>query len=149
MIKKTSYELGDLVLVNHPELKKGLARSLAARYYGPFEIVGKYKNGCDYLIREHGHPRARIKQIHRNRLIAYFKRGHPHDRSIDTHESTHENTTKKKRSYKKIQTAKDGQSIKNHQVNLQQRLNQVTTNTLLQKNLQPHKAMSRIVYSKI
>jgi hypothetical protein len=93
--------LGDLMLVNHPELKKGLARSLAPRYNGPFKIVGKYKNGCDYLIRENGHPRARVKQIHRNRLIAYFKRGHPHDRSIETHESTHENTTKKKRSYTK------------------------------------------------
>jgi hypothetical protein len=123
-IKKTSYELGDLVLVNHSELKKGLARSLAPRYYGPFDIVGKYKNGCDYLIRENGHPRARVKQIHHNRLIAYFKRGHPHDRSIETHES------------------KYGQSIKNHQVNLQQRLNQVTMNTLLQKNFQPHKTMS-------
>jgi hypothetical protein len=99
--KKISYELGDLVLVNHPEIKKGMSRSLAPKYYGPFEIVGKYKNGCDYLIKEHGHPRARVKQIHNNRLIAYHKRGHPSDKAIETHESTHEQDAQNKRKYNK------------------------------------------------
>jgi hypothetical protein len=71
--KKAVYEVGDLVLWNHPKLKKGLARSLAPKYYGPFQIIAKYKNGCDYLIKQFGHPRARLKQIHHNRLIAYHK----------------------------------------------------------------------------
>jgi hypothetical protein len=94
--KKISYELGELVLVNHPEIKKGLARSLAPRYYGPFEIVGKYQNGCDYLIRQYGHPKARVKQIHQNRLIAYHKRGHPNDKPIESHEPTQEPDVRRK-----------------------------------------------------
>jgi hypothetical protein len=78
-LRKQNYEIGDLVLCDQPKIQKGLSRGLAPRYYGPFQIVGKYKNGCDYLIKEYNKPRARIKQIHINRLITYHSRGHPND----------------------------------------------------------------------
>ena len=76
-IKRTDYEIGDLVLVCHPQLKKGLSKGLAPRYYGPFKVVGKYENGCDYLIKSTSQPKAKVKQIHVNNLKTYFDRGQP------------------------------------------------------------------------
>ena len=78
-IAKKQYNLGDWVLCNHPKLRKGLSRGLAPRYYGPFEVIGKYDNNCDYLIKRINSPKARAKQIHQNNLKIYFKRGHPLD----------------------------------------------------------------------
>ena len=74
-IKKTSYDLGDLVLVCHPNLKKGLSTGLAPRYYGPFKVVGRYEIGCDYLIKSVGQSKSKVKQIHVNNLKTYFERG--------------------------------------------------------------------------
>ena len=76
-IKRTSYEIGDLVLVCHPMLKKGLSKGLAPRYYGPFEVIGKYENGCDYLIKNPNRPKAKVKIIHLNNLKTFFERGQP------------------------------------------------------------------------
>ena len=76
-IKRTDYEIGDLVLVCHPMLKKGLSKGLVRRYYGPFKVVGKYENGCDYLIKSTNQPKANVKQIHVNNLKTYFDRGQP------------------------------------------------------------------------
>ena len=39
-IKRYEYKVGDLVLCDHPKLKKGLSHGLAHKYYGPFKIVG-------------------------------------------------------------------------------------------------------------
>ena len=78
-IKKTAYNIGDWVLCNHPQIKRGMSRGLAPKYHGPFIIVGKYTNGCDYLIRPHNQPKARVKQMHQNNLKIYHKRGHPID----------------------------------------------------------------------
>ena len=52
-----------------------MSRGLAPRYYGPFKIVGKNTNGCDYLIREERKKTARAKQIHVNNIKKYFHRG--------------------------------------------------------------------------
>lgn len=73
------YNIGEWVLCNHPHIKKGLSRGLAPRYHRPYIIVGKYANKCDYLIRPHNQPRAKVKQIHQNNLKLYFRRGHPTD----------------------------------------------------------------------
>ena len=56
-----------------------MSRGLAPKYHGPFVIVGKYTNGCDYLIRPHNQPKARVRQMHQNNLKIYHKRGHPID----------------------------------------------------------------------
>jgi hypothetical protein len=39
-LKKCEYKIGDLVLCNHPKVKKGMARGLAPKYHGPFVVVG-------------------------------------------------------------------------------------------------------------
>ena len=83
-IKRTNYELGDLVLVCHPMLKKGLSKGLAPRYYGPFQVVGKYENGCDFLIKNPSQPKSKVKQIHVNNLKTYFDRGQPKPSSKPT-----------------------------------------------------------------
>ena len=36
-IKKFSYKIGDYVLCDHPRIKKGVARGLEKKYYGPFQ----------------------------------------------------------------------------------------------------------------
>ena len=76
-IKKLEYKVGDLVLVDHPRVGKGLSYGLAKKYRGPYTIVGKNKNKVDYLIREVGKPKAKMKQIHKSHLKAYFDMGKP------------------------------------------------------------------------
>ena len=51
-LKKANYKIGDLVLANHPKLKKGLSQGIARKYYGPFEIVGINPNGVDYFMNQ-------------------------------------------------------------------------------------------------
>ena len=74
-INKTEYNIGDSVLVSHPNLRKGLARGLAPQYNGPFLIVGKNSIVCDYLIKDELRKKARPKKIHINNLKKYFHRG--------------------------------------------------------------------------
>ena len=62
-VKKVEYEIGDLVLACHPALKRGLSIGLSPKYYGPFKIIGKYENRCDYLIKREGHPKSKVMQI--------------------------------------------------------------------------------------
>ena len=76
-IKPYEYALGQWVLCNHPQLKKGQARGLAFKYYGPFIVRAKYKNGCDYIIQKANAPRSRLIQVHHNNLRVYFQRGAP------------------------------------------------------------------------
>ena len=100
-IRKKSYNIGDWVLCNHPQLKKGLSRGLAPRFHGPFIIVGKYANGCDYLIRPHNQPRAKVRQMHQNNLKFYFRRGHPSDTPKIRDSSENDDAVPTKRTYHK------------------------------------------------
>ena len=99
-IRKKEYQLGDWVLSNHPHIKKGLSRGLAPRYYGPFIIVGKHQNKCDYLIRPANQPKARVRKIHQDNLKMYFKRGYPLDNNNDESQPI-PSTQPTKREYKK------------------------------------------------
>ncbi|RNA39717.1 RNA-directed DNA polymerase (reverse transcriptase) domain containing [Brachionus plicatilis] len=74
-IKKFEYNIGDYVLTDHPKLKKGLLHGLA-HYHGPFVVVGKNENNCDYLIKLASSPRSKVRQVHKNRLKYYFHSGH-------------------------------------------------------------------------
>ncbi|CAF1075304.1 unnamed protein product [Brachionus calyciflorus] len=71
-IKKTEYKIGELVLTDHPELKKGLSSGIAHKYFGPFEIVGKNPNNVDYYIKKLGAKKCRTKQVHISRLKTFF-----------------------------------------------------------------------------
>ncbi|CAF1009978.1 unnamed protein product [Brachionus calyciflorus] len=44
-IKKFNYKIGDLVLADHPKVKKSSSQRIARKYYVPFEIVGGNPNG--------------------------------------------------------------------------------------------------------
>jgi hypothetical protein len=99
-IKPFEYKIGDLVLTDHPQLKKGLSQGLAHKYYGPYIFVGINDNKCDYFIRLLFNPKSRIKQIHQNRLKLYFHAGRP----LAVKEeplNQDERTPKAKRIYKK------------------------------------------------
>ena len=93
-LKKPNYEIGDLVLCSHPRIARGLARGLAPKYHGPFEIVGKHSNKVDYLIKPLNKTKAHAKLIHINNLKTYYKR------SID------ENKAKESSSEHELQPAK-------------------------------------------
>ncbi|CAF1095885.1 unnamed protein product [Brachionus calyciflorus] len=71
-IHKFEYKIGDLVLVDHPELKKGLSSGIARKFYGPFEVVGKNRNKVDYFIKKYGSKKARTKQVHISRLKTFY-----------------------------------------------------------------------------
>ena len=73
-IKKEIYEIGEYVLCSHPRIAKGQKRGIAAKYYGPFKITGINSNGCNYVIKSDTRG-ARAKQVHKNNLKAYHKRG--------------------------------------------------------------------------
>jgi hypothetical protein len=74
-LKKREYNIGELVLCNHPKVKRGTSKGLAVKYYGPFRIVGKHANKCNYVIKLVGQPKARAKTIHINNLRTYYSRG--------------------------------------------------------------------------
>ncbi|CAF0912934.1 unnamed protein product [Brachionus calyciflorus] len=71
-IKKFEYEVGDLVLTDHVQLKKGLSSGLVHKYHGPFTFIGKHPNGVNYVIRKLDGKRSRSFLIHKNRLKQYF-----------------------------------------------------------------------------
>ncbi|CAF0955477.1 unnamed protein product, partial [Brachionus calyciflorus] len=53
-LKKFEYKIGDLVLCDHPNLKKGLSQGISRKFYGPYKIkqVHKkiyFKSGLDKL----------------------------------------------------------------------------------------------------
>ncbi|CAF1061670.1 unnamed protein product [Brachionus calyciflorus] len=71
-IRKFEYEVGDLVLTDHVQLKKGLSSGLAHKYHGPFEIMAKHPNKVNYVIRRVNQKRSKQFLIHKNRLKKYF-----------------------------------------------------------------------------
>ncbi len=73
-IKKEFYEIGEYVLCSHPRIAKGQKRGIAAKYYGPFKVIDINSNGCNYIIKSDIRG-ARAKQVHKNNLKAYHKRG--------------------------------------------------------------------------
>ena len=50
-IRKYTYKISDLVLVDHPKRKKGKSSGLAFRFHGPYEIAAIEPNGVDYAIK--------------------------------------------------------------------------------------------------
>lgn len=99
-IRRNTYKFGDYVLTDHPKLKKGLSHGFALKYYGPYVVVGVNENGCDYLIRLASSPRAKVKQIHKNRLKAYFYSGITLPTIKEELKSDEETHQKNKRHYK-------------------------------------------------
>ena len=53
-IKKSTYENGDLVLCDHPKIKRGLSRGICYKYYGPFLIQKVEENQMVYVIKGWG-----------------------------------------------------------------------------------------------
>ena len=99
-LKKCEYKIGDLVLCNHPKVKKGMARGLAPKYHGPFVVVGKHINKCNYLIKSTDTNRARAKVVHVTNLKTYYKRGEEPDK-IAQSSTEIEQTQPTSRPYKK------------------------------------------------
>ena len=98
-IKRFSYNIGDYVLCDHPRLKKGIARGLAKKYYGPFVVRSKKNNGVDLLIQRVGKKRGKLYQIHQNRLKTYHKYDRIDDN--DNNSSSEEEAETHKRCYNK------------------------------------------------
>ena len=107
-IKKFEYQIGDLVLCDHPDLKKGLSQCIAHKYYGPFVIMGVNENKCDYLIKLASNPRAKTKQVHKNRLKMYFHTGLSLPKIKEEKEDA---PVQKKRTYKKIRKMLAGRML--------------------------------------
>ena len=80
-IKKREYNIGDLVLCNHSKIRAGTSQGLAPRYCGPFKVIGKNINSCDYLIKNMSKPKSRPKTVHINNLKTYFERGREVEKS--------------------------------------------------------------------
>ena len=53
-IKKAKYEKDDLVLCDHPKIKRGLSRGISHKYYGPFVLQSVEENQVDYVIKRMG-----------------------------------------------------------------------------------------------
>jgi hypothetical protein len=72
-LRRAEYKIGDWVLVHRPQLKKGMSRGLAPRYYGPFIVVGIHANKFDYLIKLANQPGSRAKMVHVNNLKIFHR----------------------------------------------------------------------------
>jgi hypothetical protein len=70
-IKRDSYEVGDLVLCDHPKIAKGVARGLAKKWYGPFTVKERV-NDVDYVLTRLGDTKPKKYRIHCNRLRYFF-----------------------------------------------------------------------------
>ena len=103
-IKKFEYKVGDLVLVDHPYLKqKGLAKGIAPKYYGPFEILKRI--GSNYVIQRIDVVRKKIQMVHQNRLKYYNQRMNIHA-DLESIVSSKNETKSTKQQIKKVQPAK-------------------------------------------
>ncbi|RNA12853.1 Retrovirus-related Pol poly from transposon [Brachionus plicatilis] len=69
-IKPVTYEVGDLVLLNKPLIKKGKSKNMAPKWEGPFSIVEKVGQ-VNYKIKKVGPARPKVKLVHHNRLKRY------------------------------------------------------------------------------
>ena len=87
VVKKVRYELGDKVLVNHPKISKGSSQGINPKYWGPFEIVGRNRNGVTYLIKNIIKPKSKVKQIHVSNLKTYYD-----ESTIDVSETVNSDT---------------------------------------------------------
>ena len=103
-IKKAKYEIGDLVLTDHPQLAVGISSGLAHRYWGPFRIIAKNSNGVNYSIQRHKSKNKKIYQIHVSRLKTYYGH-HLEDTVVDTDKII------QKRGIEKTQLQLDGTRI--------------------------------------
>ncbi|RNA04353.1 hypothetical protein BpHYR1_052275 [Brachionus plicatilis] len=72
LIRKFEYELGDLVLTDHVQLKRGQCSGLAHKYFGPFKIVGKNANGVNYLIQDLNSKCKNVFNINKSGFKIYF-----------------------------------------------------------------------------
>lgn len=99
-IKKASYQVGEYVLCDHPRVKKGTARGISHKYYGPFEIKKSDTNGVDYYIQRAGTKKAKIYKVHQNRLKMY-QYDQEKKKQIEENETTasEEEQANKKRKY--------------------------------------------------
>ena len=84
-LRKRNYEVGELVLVDHPVLKKGIGTGLAHKYYGPFEVKRVFPNGVNYAIQRCAGKRKKLYSIHANRLKKYYGSNNM-DNEIETRE---------------------------------------------------------------
>ncbi|XP_037959193.1 uncharacterized protein LOC119688593 [Teleopsis dalmanni] len=64
------FQEGDLVWFHNPQRKKGLSPKLQTYWQGPYRVITKI-NDVVYRIQESGHPRARMKVVHLERLAPY------------------------------------------------------------------------------
>ena len=84
-----------------PTAQKGPITRTRTSISSPFIIVGRYANGCDYLIRPHNQPRAKVRQMHQNNLKFYFRRGHPSENAKIRDSSENDDVVPTKRAYNK------------------------------------------------
>jgi hypothetical protein len=98
-IRRHIYHVGELVLTDHPRIKKGLSHGLALKLHGPFKIIAVNENKCDYFIQLAGAKKAKIYQVHQNRLAKYFHAGRPFTAS--DHSENKDEKENKKRTYNK------------------------------------------------
>lgn len=99
-IKKSRYEIGDLVLTDHPKLTVGISSGLAHRYWGPFKIIAINSNGVNYSIQRCKSKNKKIYQIHVSRLKMYY--GH----HLENHNEPVENRIIKRKYRKNPTTAR-------------------------------------------
>jgi hypothetical protein len=101
--KKAKYEEGDLVLSDHPKIKRGLSRGISHKYYGPFVIQKIEEIQVDYVIKRLGIKNGKRYKIHQQRLKFYHasqqKRDSLEKVEEDDESSNDEQPAKSKRKY--------------------------------------------------
>jgi hypothetical protein len=99
-------EEGDLVLCDHPKIKRGLSRGISHKYFGPFVIQKIEENQVDYVIKRLGIKNGKRYKIHQNRFKFYHASQQTRDSlekgEEDDESSNDEQPAKSKRKYIKM-----------------------------------------------
>ena len=70
-IKPVEYKIDDMVMLNQPQIKKGLSKKLSPKWEGPF-IIQERVGPVNYKIKRFNQPKSEQKLVHHNRLKRFF-----------------------------------------------------------------------------
>ncbi|CAF1066299.1 unnamed protein product [Brachionus calyciflorus] len=110
-IKPFEYKVEDMVMLNQPQMKKGLSKKLSPKWDGPYIIQDKLGT-VNYKIKKYNQPNSKPKLVHHNRLKRFFGSHFIKiDDSVVFDQSKNNQNLVKRRKHKKIVRAKINRNL--------------------------------------
>ncbi|CAF0834310.1 unnamed protein product [Brachionus calyciflorus] len=105
------FMMEDMVMLNQPQMKKGLSKKLSPKWDGPYIIQDKL-GPENYKIKKYNQPNSNSKSVHHNRLKRFFGSHFSQiDDSVFFYQSKNNKNLVKRRKHKKIVRAKINKNL--------------------------------------